>query len=199
MEAWQYIALLGAVIAVAAFILPKGTQVKTDRVQHGDSTEHIELAFEQFMENMENDHRDLVQMLTSSLQTLREENRQQAEKLTNMEKKYSALEERISSLSHALTATTTKLEMLQKGGTFAINDHQSAVYSSQEPSQPETDTYATTLVNDSTSIHYRYAQVFEMYNSGKSIEAIAKKLGKNKGEVQLILQLAKQEEHIRNA
>ncbi|HZG58321.1 hypothetical protein [Paenibacillus sp.] len=44
------------------------------------------------------------------------------------------------------------------------------------------------------TVKARYKDVFDLYDGGKSIEFIAKKLGKNKGEVQLIIGLAKQEE-----
>jgi len=40
----------------------------------------------------------------------------------------------------------------------------------------------------------RYSELFNMHEQGKSIEYIAKKLSLNKGEVLLIIQLAKQEE-----
>jgi DNA-binding NarL/FixJ family response regulator len=43
-------------------------------------------------------------------------------------------------------------------------------------------------------IQVRYSELFQLYGQGKSIEVISKKLGMNKGEVQLIIQLAKQEE-----
>ncbi|HZG75674.1 MAG TPA: hypothetical protein VEZ72_07425, partial [Paenibacillus sp.] len=47
-----------------------------------------------------------------------------------------------------------------------------------------------------STVKSRYKEVFDLHDSGKSIEYIAKKLGKNKGEVQLILGLAKQEEPV---
>jgi DNA-binding NarL/FixJ family response regulator len=43
----------------------------------------------------------------------------------------------------------------------------------------------------------RYAELFLLHEQGKAIEYIAKKLNLNKGEVQLIIQLAKQEEQNR--
>ncbi|HEX7057959.1 MAG TPA: hypothetical protein VF260_12300 [Bacilli bacterium] len=43
----------------------------------------------------------------------------------------------------------------------------------------------------------RYKNLFALRQSGKSIEQIAKKLGINKGEVELIIKLAKQEEQFR--
>lgn len=196
MEAWQYIALLGAVIAVTAVILPKGKPLKTDSVHSGDSIEHMELAFEQFMENMEKDHQELVKMLTASLQTLREENRIKSEKMISMEKKVVEFEEQLSSLSHAHTATVTKLDILQKQSYRSTAEVGANSLYQSELLQDEKKTLET--IKNENSIQYRYAQIFEMYEAGKSIEAIAKKLGKNKGEVQLILQLAKQEEHIKH-
>ena|GEM_PF-228673 len=44
-----------------------------------------------------------------------------------------------------------------------------------------------------TSIRRRYAELVSLYERGRSIEQIAKALAMNKGEVQLILQLAKRE------
>jgi hypothetical protein len=44
------------------------------------------------------------------------------------------------------------------------------------------------------SLHYRYPELFELYNQGKSIDMIAKAVGIQRGEVQLILQLANKEE-----
>lgn len=40
----------------------------------------------------------------------------------------------------------------------------------------------------------RYPELFELYGKGKSIDMIAKTMGLQRGEVQLILQLAKKEE-----
>jgi DNA-binding NarL/FixJ family response regulator len=43
----------------------------------------------------------------------------------------------------------------------------------------------------------RYSELFHLHEQGKAVEYIAKKLNLNKGEVQLIIQLAKQEEQNR--
>jgi hypothetical protein len=45
-----------------------------------------------------------------------------------------------------------------------------------------------------TSIRGRYPELLELYDKGRSVEQIAKAMGLNKGEVQLILQLARREE-----
>ena len=46
------------------------------------------------------------------------------------------------------------------------------------------------------SIKSRYAELFDLYEQGKSIDMIAKSTGLQRGEVQLIIQLAKQEESV---
>jgi hypothetical protein len=45
-----------------------------------------------------------------------------------------------------------------------------------------------------TTIRARYSELLGLHDKGRSIEQIAKALGLNKGEVQLILQLARREE-----
>ncbi|MBO9597655.1 MAG: hypothetical protein J7559_07540, partial [Cohnella sp.] len=45
-----------------------------------------------------------------------------------------------------------------------------------------------------TSIRGRYPELLALHDKGRSVEQIAKALGLNKGEVQLVLQLARREE-----
>ncbi|WP_274651518.1 hypothetical protein [Paenibacillus humicola] len=55
-------------------------------------------------------------------------------------------------------------------------------------------TEAETSADSSVTIRERYAELFGLYDAGKSVEAVAKKLGMPKGEVHLIVQLSKREE-----
>lgn len=193
MQSWQYIALLGAVIVVTAAILPKSKSKQTSEGSTHKQIEQMELSFEQFMANMEKEHDDLVKMLSSSLQTMREEDLLKSDQIARLEKRCAELEQQLSSLSHESVALGTKVSLLSTNtaatdaGIMPLsNEQQEALTNEPAPI-------------DENSIHNRYAELFEMYEQGKSIESIAKKLGKNKGEVQLILQLAKQEENARHA
>jgi len=194
MQSWQYIALLGAVIAVVALLLPKGKNQKQS-ASSSAQMEQLELAFEQFMDNMENEHNDLVKMLTTSLNQLREEDRVKGETIARLEKRNEMVEEQLSKLSQQVAASEAKLQMLQ--ANRLEQTFNSSTADENVETVPTEDEAADQLPAD--SIQKRYAELLEMYNSGKSIEAIAKKLGKNKGEVQLILQLAMQEEKARYA
>lgn len=198
MGSWQYIALLGAVIAIAALLLPKGKS-KQENASSGAQVEQLELAFEQFMENMESEHRDLVKMLTTSLQQLREEDRVKSEMIARLEQRQAQAEERFATLSQQHAALEAKLQMLALPTEHALKYDVTSATGAESHSalqQAEQQKQAARMEN---SIHKRYAELFEMHHAGKSIEAIAKKLGKNKGEVQLILQLAMQEEKAHHA
>jgi len=189
MDSWQYIALLGAVIVVAALLLPKG-KGNSNSASSAAQIEQLELAFEQFMENMESEHEELVQMLTSSLQKLREEERVKSEMMARLEKRNEQAEEQLAKLQQQCAALEAKLQLLSLSPNSIVKHGEG---SSQQEIASNVATAAKVELPEN-SIHKRYAELFEMYHAGKSIETIAKKLGKNKGEVQLILQLAEQEE-----
>lgn len=196
MESWQYIALLGATIAVVAAILPKNKKNQTFNTSNHKQIEQMEMSFEQFMGNMEKEHDDLVKMLTNSLQTMREEDRLKSDQISRLEKRCSELEEHLSSLSHANVELATKVSLLSSLPS-TTTDH--AILDVIQPTFESQLEQLNKNIVPEDSIHSRYNELFEMYEAGKSVEAIAKRLGKNKGEVQLILQLAKQEENARHA
>ncbi|SFD68852.1 hypothetical protein SAMN05216378_1006 [Paenibacillus catalpae] len=179
MSNWTYIVLLGAVVAVASLFLPKKQQA-----QESKDTRNMEIALEQFMENTELDHQELVKLVT----VLREDAKQQAEqsrlRLSEVENKCSSLEQQLTFLQQQrqndkLLAAQTMTGSVQAQATASME-------------KPAVDEPASQPI--ASGIQMRYSDLFELYKQGKSIEAIAKKLHMNKGEVQLILQLAKQEE-----
>jgi hypothetical protein len=64
------------------------------------------------------------------------------------------------------------------------------------PQQPD-EVQAKAEAASPAGIRGRYRELFALYDAGKSVDYIAKKSGMNKGEVMLILQLAKREEQHR--
>ncbi|GLX68510.1 DUF6115 domain-containing protein [Paenibacillus glycanilyticus] len=177
MSNWTYIVLLGAVVVVVSLFLPK----KQQPAQGSNDTRNMEIALEQFMENTELDHQEMVKLVT----VLREEGKQQAEvngqRLLELSNRCQLLEQQVATLQ-------------QQNDRLAAQAMPIAV-----PSQHATEADKLAIMGLEpepavSSIQMRYAELFELYHQGKSIEAIAKKMNMNKGEVQLILQLAKQEE-----
>lgn len=192
MDGWQYIALLGAVVAIFAFIMPKQSKHTSQQIKTKDEIEQIELSLGQFMDSMEKQHDELVQVLTASINQIKDENRQKSDVIASLEKKCGMLEEQISTLSHAYVALETKLQF-----SAPFDDKANSSMTTLTPNMIAKNEPTESILNEN-SIHSRYAEIFKLYEAGKSIEFIAKKFGKNKGEVQLIIQLAKQEEKIQH-
>ncbi|QAY65622.1 DUF6115 domain-containing protein [Paenibacillus protaetiae] len=207
---WQYIALLGAVIAIAALIMPRN---KNETAVSAKPLQKMELAFEQFMENMELDIEEM-----SSLAA--EAHRQTNERLDAQHRKIVELEQQLAELRLSSPAadcppaasTTGSAPAWAEGtaqgaGVIAAAAEAAAAASvavsaasgagdtapdvDEQPSPSAAETHAD--ASASGTIQARYEQLIQLYKEGKSIEAIAKRLQMNKGEVQLILQLAKQE------
>ncbi|MGO4543904.1 hypothetical protein AB4Z29_03835 [Paenibacillus sp. 2TAB23] len=192
----QYIILLGAVVIVGGLVMPRKKQEMAARPQ---SMENMENALEQFMENMEKDNEELVLLVRNS----QEESKSDA---VRKEQRIAQLEARCEQLTEQLQDTLTKVS--KSGSLPAIESAQNASIDSNHtqypvPSQqeamrlPEAEAQIEAQVeaaSDKQSIQSRYKDLFSLYEQGKSIEIISKKLGMNKGEVQLIIQLSKQEE-----
>lgn len=176
MDPWHYIVLVGAVVLVGAFVLPRK---KNSDVQPSQSVRNMETALDQFMENMEKDNEQLLELVAASQQASKEE-------ANNKDKRIAALEERCEQLEQLLKETVASVAPSASGHALLSGAKAIEAPIHSVASEPQTDA-------NRSSIQARYAELFQLYGEGKSIEMIAKKLGMNKGEVQLILGLARQE------
>ncbi|MFD0711300.1 hypothetical protein [Paenibacillus sp. GCM10027626] len=177
------VALLGAVILVFALIMPRRKSAAENEPPK-QSMRNMEIALEQFMENMESDNRDLVELVQKAQQ-------KEQEQAAAKEKRIAELERRCAELEQISAELLRRLEQKeQEGSSLAVsaahaNANAEAIHAAEAGMEP---------VKPKQSIRTRYEQLFVLHDSGKSVEAIAKKLAMNKGEVQLILQLSRQEE-----
>lgn len=182
-QPWHYLVLLGAFVIVLSFAMPK-------RTKSSASVGDMELALEQFMQSMEEENKELAKIVG-------EAQREQKEALTAKEQRISSLERRCQELEQQLgerlkghqnemEAKLTEWTSRQEAAAAA-----SALQTPQSLQQPVVEETASDRISD------RYADLLALHHQGKSIEYIAKKLGLNKGEVQLIVQLSAQEERHR--
>lgn len=227
MEPWQTIMLVGGIAVVCAAVLPRraGNGKQDQSLQ---PTRNMETALEQFMENMEADNRDIASLVAKSAQEAQAQALKRDDRLEQLEKRNAALERALTEQAERLTAIDAALVAAQMAAAAAaastVNrnafSNTGVAYSAasdrttdynraaanqllarQQPqAQLEAELPAEEPAEEAeaSSIRNRYADLFEMYQAGKSIDAIAKKLGRNKGEIQLILQLSKQEEAARH-
>jgi len=189
MEPWQIIALLGGVVIVAALLQPR-------KKTSSKAMQNMETALEQFMENMETDNQEMVDMVTKAQQ-------EAAIQAQEREKRIVQLEQRCTNLEQALVAgrvapppavVNPVVDMGQRLEPYAIPEPNAGSVATPTISIDREEPIADP--NEDTTVRSRYIELFSLHESGKSIETIAKKLGMNKGEVQLILSLAQQEEGV---
>lgn len=167
---------------VGAFVMPRKKQ---DRALPPQTIQNMETALEQFMENMEKDNEELVLLVRKAQQDTKSDAERKEQRIAQLEKKCEFLTEQLQlTLSNSASLALQNVTPPQTAAIDTIR-HEEKHTQRQEPIMEEPP-----MIN---SIHARYSELFMLYEEGKSIEMISKKLGMNKGEVQLIIQLAKQE------
>jgi len=181
----QYIVLLGAVVIVGAFVMPRKKQ---DTALPPQTMQNMETALEQFMENMEKDNEELVLLVRNAQQESKTDAERKEQRIVELERKCEQLTEQ---LQKTVSESASFAHPIETSLPVASLDVKSQLAKDAAIAAPIIE--ETVRVN---TIQGRYKELFVLYDQGKSIEAISKKLGMNKGEVQLIIQLAKQEEAV---
>lgn len=174
------VALLGTVIIVYAAMLPR-EKPKTSLTD--DFLESVGGMLQQFADELEEENRELLRMVGE----MKREHEIQVE----------ALQRRIEQLEARSDAASLTAALLQPvSAPASLSSASAPAVSAEERAGGNEDIEPLKFAN---TVRERYRDVFELYDDGKSIDYIARKLGKNKGEVQLILSLARQEEKLHDA
>ncbi|MBC8079419.1 MAG: hypothetical protein H7X86_03685 [Gorillibacterium sp.] len=187
-EPWVVVVIAGIICVIASWLVkePKHSL---------NMTKEIEEAFDLVAANLEEENRELIRSITQMRNEFERRNE-------NLEIRTISLEKRMDDLSTELR--NVLMLQLQKETEKGYGNSVSTVQqntldrdSTKVPPQAaivnlpdETES----IVERSVGLKNRYSELFQLYRQGKSIEQIAKKLGINKGETALIIQLAKQEE-----
>ncbi|QHT60724.1 hypothetical protein GXP70_12725 [Paenibacillus lycopersici] len=202
MEPWQTIMLVGGIVVVSAVMLPKRAG-KESPANDSQTVRNMETALEQFMENMEADSREIAGLVSKSNEESQAQAAKRDDRVGQLERRIAELEQTLAEqaawAANAAAATGVSSEFgVRFDRSASPFVPQPSVQSAERPADAsevlEPAEAAEETAPPAPSIRSRYAELFELHQAGKSIEAIAKKLGLNKGEVQLILQLSRQEE-----
>lgn len=197
MSPWLSIVLLGVAITGYAWMMPK-----TKASEKG--TEFVsEEAYNQLLEDLELENRELFDAVAKFKKEQDETVEKLGRRIVDMEyqmKKWSeqSAPNRLQADSSPLNADTP---------ADPASGIQASAPSTETPSIPippspaiESLGVAQSVVEEEkivippNTIRGRYPELIEMHNKGRSVEQIAKAMGMNKGEVQLILQLVRREE-----
>jgi DNA-binding NarL/FixJ family response regulator len=172
-QLWLYIVLLGLVCMVVSFFAPRA--VSNDKV---NMVKEIEDTMEHFANEIEEENNQLLQTVAQ----IKTDHELQMHRIML---KVEQLEKQNYELSSEIK--TIVLNKFHEQNKMQSSSIQVAV----EEVVPEK------VKESPMQIKERYPELFQLHEQGKAVEYIAKKLNLNKGEVQLIIQLAKQEEQNR--
>lgn len=184
MDAWLYIVLLGLVIAVYAWLMPK-----SEKTLPSTMLKEFEETIEHFSMDMEEENRQLLQVIAEMKKDYEQQTKMLYNRMEWLEKQNQDLSDKIGDMSKSSTIVHTG-EVVSKDIIFPVP-------STAEPLAEVPLTQSIPKTDPEATIRVRYDKLFALYDQGKSTDFIAKKLGMNKGEVMLIMQLAKQEEQLR--
>lgn len=211
-DPWFYIVLLGAAALVYALLLPGRSPAASSKP---GVAEGIEATLEQYMAEIEKENEELIDLVAQMKQDFTSKQLAHQEQIGELRQRLADVEftarhnasrleqlERNEQVAAAVPGNSVKPEA--DGASHNVTEGLQEVTASQvsglvetvipatvkpEPSQP--DTLQPELTE---SVRDRYPELFDLYAKGKSVDTIAKNTGLQRGEVQLILQLAKREE-----
>lgn len=167
--------MVGAVIAVYAFLLPKKTN------DSGNVVKAVEESIELFMSEMEQENEELIRLIASMKKEQEQHNAKLFLSINQLENHNAELEVR-------LMQAIERIQSMEANFSPSIPVVNDGSVSSVKDDKPELLTL---------NIRERYKEIFELQSQGKAMDYIAKKMSMNKGELQLIFQLAKQEDQLR--
>ncbi|WP_284639091.1 hypothetical protein [Paenibacillus silviterrae] len=193
-QPWVLIVLVGLVLIVYARMQPSS---KSDKGSPGVNMKELEETMEHFAAELEEQNQALIGMFAETKKEHAVKTAKLTARIEALEKHNQHQQQELLRLSYALEQQPKLTAAVEKG---AILTSATAPVAAQV-TQPidvitEVEQNPVTPEPATESIKQRYGALFELYDQGKSIEMIAKKLGMNKGEVSLIIQLAKQEERV---
>ncbi|MFC5472044.1 hypothetical protein ACFPPD_25515 [Cohnella suwonensis] len=191
MSPWISIVLFGAAIAGYSWMMPKtpGREKESSFVS--------EEAYSQLLEDLEAENRELVDAVAKF-------KREQDDTVSRLGRRIVDLEHVMESwvrrsagapqqelfVASSVESREPEAVIAETGGEPEARLAEPAATEKSPLAEP--DAPAETIVP--LTLRGRYPELFAMHDNGKSVDQIAKEFGMNKGEVQLILQLARREE-----
>ncbi|WP_249862830.1 hypothetical protein [Paenibacillus konkukensis] len=158
----------------------------------GPTIGEIEETMEHFAAELEEQNEALIRQLAETTREYDAQSAKLASKIDMLEKQSVHTGQEIARLSLANEELQKKLERITEWQQSVLQNAAAFPQPSGEAAAAVEEPQASHGMN----IKKRYSELFSMYDQGKSSDYIAKKMGMNKGEVSLIIQLAKQEEQL---
>lgn len=195
---WVFIVMLGIAALVYALLLPR-RQV-ADSSKAGAARE-LEATLEQYMAEIEKENEELISMVAQMKQDFASKQLAQQELMVELRQRLGEVEvfarqsdSRLLALESAQRQQELPAAVAEQAQPLvAVAAEPEAPAVSSADVQPETEMSVAEEPQEE-HVRDRYPELFELYAQGKSMDMIARTVGLQRGEVQLILQLARKEE-----
>ncbi|MFD1888354.1 hypothetical protein [Paenibacillus wenxiniae] len=200
---WVYIVLLGAVAIVYGLLLPKKREAKEPETALSSTVEKVEDTLEHYMTEIEKENEEIIDLVSQIKQESSAKQIALQEQVSEMRQRLMELEQRALNTPPVSTpeeSTVVETAVVPPLNTAMLGSQGEALRQSAARMQREQEALqAAEQQEDATDptqerIQDRYPELFQLHESGKSVDTIARTVGLQRGEVLLILQLAKQEE-----
>ncbi|MNW54050.1 hypothetical protein D3C74_316360 [compost metagenome] len=201
-DPWFYIVLLGIAAVVYAMLLP----TRKSAIEPADKgIGELESTLEHYMSEVEKENDELIDLVSQMKQDFASKQLAQQEQIVELRKRIVEVEQasRHSSIAIKAEEAAAVETVHEAAAPLAPIIAQEAVISTSIYENTQASILADDQPNEDSvvldakapeSVRDRYPELFDLYEKGKSIDMIAKAIGVHRGEIQLILQLAKREE-----
>lgn len=192
MSPWIIIVILGACAIAYAYIMPRKNKAQEPGHQ---LVQEMESTLEHYMTEIENDNDALIQRVAEMKGEATAADQRMQLQLQELQQRLDQLEQSkqnepvASPVPHSANVPEAS-EGLQAQALVKSVQAEAA----QQALEADLETSKVESLPHRESIKDRYAELFNLHAEGKSMDAISKQTGIQRGEVQLILQLAEREE-----
>ncbi|WP_339307902.1 hypothetical protein NST33_11100 [Paenibacillus sp. FSL L8-0435] len=193
MSPWIIIVILGACAIAYACIMPRKNKAQEPGHQ---LVQEMESTLEHYMTEIENDNDALIQRVAEMKGEATAADQRMQLQLQELQQRLDQLEQSkknepvAAPVPHSGNVSVPFSEGLQAQALVKSVQAEAA----QQALEADEQTSEVESLPGSESIKDRYAELFNLHAEGKSMDAISKQTGIQRGEVQLILQLAEREE-----
>jgi hypothetical protein len=190
---WIIIVILGACAIAYAYIMPRKNKAQEPGHQ---LVQEMESTLEHYMTEIENDNDALIQRVAELKGEATAADQRMQSQLQELQQRLDQLEQ--SKMNEPVASPVQhpgNMPVQASGGLQAQALVKSVqAEATQQAQEADLQSSKTESVPQRESIKVRYAELFSLHAEGKSMDAISKQTGIQRGEVQLILQLAEREE-----
>lgn len=190
---WHYIVILGLFVIVFALIRTKSEPKQGQTL----NKKEIEETIEHFMAELEAENKELLKLVADSKKDYEHKTSSLLRKIDDLERKHTELQRALEEQFHLYKQRLDQERYEREQWQLRMNGSAATVAAAAEVHAEALTEDAIEEPSIAMNMKARYQELFTLYEQGKGIDYIAKKIGMNRGEVQLIIELGRQEEKLR--